>query len=101
MASLTTALLSGLAFGAFSAAIMLPMKFPDKTAALAGAFINRFGTGFLIPLVALPMPGWAAGLFIGVLLSLPSAIITKAYPPIMGIGAIGGAIIGALTRGSP
>src|SRR5690348_9857790 len=32
----------GLAYGALSAASMLPLTFPDKQAALLGAFINRF-----------------------------------------------------------
>jgi hypothetical protein len=38
--------------------------------------------------------GWATGLIAGLLLSLPEAIITKAYVPILVIGTIGGAVIG-------
>ncbi|MBI4652942.1 hypothetical protein HY750_01690 [Candidatus Kuenenbacteria bacterium] len=34
------------------------------------------------------------GLLLGAGLSLPSAIITRAYAPIIGIGIIGSAIIG-------
>ena len=34
------------------------------------------------------------GLLFGLLLSIPDAIITKSYAPIMGMGALGGAIIG-------
>ncbi len=37
--------LAGLAFGAISVGMMLPMEFPDKSAALLGAFLNRFGVG--------------------------------------------------------
>jgi len=44
----------------------------------------------------LPWPGWAVGLFFGVLLSIPDAIITKAYAPIIGLGAVGGTIIGII-----
>src|SRR5256885_7342409 len=84
----------GLVYGALSAASMLPLQFPDKRAALLGAFINRFSIGFVIGAVALPWPGWASGLVIGILLSLADAIITKAYAPIIVLGAIGGAIIG-------
>lgn len=84
----------GLLFGAVAVAMMIPMSFPDKRAALLGAFINRFAIGFVIGAVRLPWPGWAVGLFIGVLLSLPDAIITKAVAPILGFGAIGGLIIG-------
>ena len=96
MKPLTLGLVAGTLFGAFAVAIMLPLQFPDKRAALLGAFINRFAIGFLIPLVRLPMPGWLLGLLIGILLSLPDAIITKAFAPIMGFGAIGGTIIGWL-----
>lgn len=35
------------------------------------------------------MPSWAQGLIFGVLLSLPDAIITKAYAPILFLGAVG------------
>jgi hypothetical protein len=36
------------------------------------------------------------GLVFGLLLSIPDAIITKAYAPIIGMGAIGGTVIGFL-----
>ena len=86
--------LCGLAFGALAVAVMLPMSFPDKTAALLGAFINRFGIGFVIGCVRLPWPGWLVGFVFGLLLSLPSAIISYAYAPILGMGAVGGLVIG-------
>jgi hypothetical protein len=84
----------GLVFGVLDIAIMLPMSFPDKKAAIAGAFFDRFAIGFLICVADLPWPGWVIGLVVGLLISLPSAIITKAYPPILGLGALGGIIIG-------
>ncbi|MDI1318601.1 MAG: hypothetical protein PSW75_00200 [bacterium] len=99
MIPLVHGLVAGLVFGALSAASMLPMKFPDKRAALLGAFLNRFGVGLVIPLahVALPAsPGWALGAGLGLLLSLPDAIITKAYVPILVLGTAGGAVIGWL-----
>ena len=40
------------------------------------------------------MPAWLKGVVIGLLLSLPDAVITKAFAPIVIIGCIGGAIIG-------
>jgi hypothetical protein len=73
---------------------MIPLSFPDKRAALLGAFINRFSIGLVIGATALPWPGWLSGLVIGVLLSLSDAIITKAYAPILILGAIGGTLIG-------
>jgi hypothetical protein len=84
----------GLAYGALSAASMIPLKFDDKTAALAGAFLNRFAIGFVIGAARLPVPPWAQGLVFGLLLSLPDAIITKAYAPILVLGAVGGVVIG-------
>lgn len=86
----------GLIYGGLSVATMLPLQFPDKRAALWGAFINRFAIGFVIGAVRLAWPGWAVGLLFGILLSLPDAIITKTYAPILGLGAIGGLIIGVI-----
>lgn len=83
----------GAVFGVLVVAMMLPMEFPDKRAALIGAFLNRFGIGFVIGAANLPLPGWATGMIFGLLLSLPDAIITKAYIPIIVLGVIGGTII--------
>jgi hypothetical protein len=76
--------------------MMIPMAFPDKRAALTAAFLNRFAIGFVICVVSLSWPSWFVGLFFGLLLSLPAAIITKAWAPIVGIGAVGGIIIGLI-----
>jgi hypothetical protein len=84
----------GLVYGGISAASMIPLQFPDKRAALLGAFLNRFAIGVVIGMAQAPWPGWALGLLIGILLSLPDAIITKAYAPIMILGALGGTVIG-------
>jgi hypothetical protein len=56
----------------------------------------RFGIGFVIGAARLPWPAWAVGLCFGLLLSIPDAIITKAYGPIIGMGAIGGTVIGII-----
>jgi hypothetical protein len=73
---------------------MFKMQFADKRAAISAAFIERFSIGLVIALVSLPWPSWAVGLFFGILLSIPSALITKARVPILMIGAIGGLAIG-------
>ena len=100
MSRLTVGLLCGLIFGGVDVALMLPMSFPDKRTALLAAFFSRFGIGFVIPLINLPTwPGWVIGLVIGVLLSLPDAVITKTYGPILLSGAVGGLIIGGITHG--
>lgn len=96
MSSLSYGLLAGIAFGAISVGTMIPVQFPDKRAALLGAFLNRFAIGLLIPLVHLGVAGWMLGLGLGILLSLPDAIIAKAFAPIVGVGAVGGTIIGWL-----
>ena len=86
----------GLAFGAIDIGIMLPMSFPDKRTAIAAAFIARFGIGFAIGAARLPWLGWVVGLCFSLLLSIPDALITKAYGPIIGMGAIGGTLIGII-----
>lgn len=92
-------LVGGVAFGCVSAGMMLPMSFPDKRAAILGAFLNRFAIGVVIGCVQHRWPGWAVGLFFGLLLSLPDAITTEACAPIFVIGALGGVPIGGLIQG--
>lgn len=87
-------LIAGLVFGAVDVALMLPMDFPDKKTALLAAFTSRFAIGFLIPLVKMPIPAWAIGAVVGILISIPDAIVTKAYAPILISGLIGGVLIG-------
>lgn len=89
-------LIAGLVFGVIDVLIMIPLKMPDKNRAMLGAFFSRFAIGFLIGGSALPVAPWLGGLIIGLLLSLPDAIITKVYAPILGIGALGGIVIGAI-----
>lgn len=96
MSRIWLGIICGLIYGALSAASMIPLSFPDKRAALLGAFLNRFAIGFVIGAARLPLPGWASGLIFGILLSLPDAIITKAYAPILILGALGGLIIGLI-----
>ena len=101
MSDLSLGLVCGLVFGALAAASMIPLTFPDKRAALLGAFLNRMTIGLVIgaawgspQVAALHLPAWFVGASLGVLLSAADAVITKAYAPILGIGAIGGAVIG-------
>ena len=96
MNNLVFGVIAGLVFGLVDAALMIPMSFVDKKTAIAAAFASRFAIGFLIAITRLPIPGWAQGAVVGLLISIPDAIVTKAYAPILGTGVIGGAIIGAL-----
>ena len=87
-------IIGGIAFGSISVAIMLPMEFSDKTAALTAAFVSRFSIGLVIGSARLPLPGWLKGLLFGLLLSLPDAIITNAWIPILSFGVLGGMMLG-------
>src|SRR2546423_7141637 len=93
MSHLLFGVIAGLAFGILAVGIMLPLQFPDKRAALTAAFLDRFAIGLVIGVVALSWPRWAVGLFFGLLLSAPAAVITKAWAPILGLGALGGFFI--------
>ena len=103
MSRLSLGIVAGILYGALSAASMVPLQFPDKRAALLGAFLNRLAIGVVIGAVvgapqvdALRWPPWAIGLVTGILLSAADAVITKAYAPILVLGALGGAVIGWL-----
>jgi hypothetical protein len=82
-----------------SAGSIVRVRLPDKSVAPSAAFVDRFAIGVVIGCVQLPWPGWATGLTFGLLLSLPSAIITKAYAPVLVVGALGGLIIGGVIHG--
>jgi len=100
MYSTMLGLICGLSFGLFSTLIMIPMNFETKRKkyeALSSAFIERFIIGFLIPNVSLGLNPIFVGAILGFSLSLPSAIITRAYAPIIIIGTLGGIIIGYIT----
>jgi hypothetical protein len=100
MSNVVSGIISGIIFGAVSVALMWPMSFPDKRTALLAAFASRFAIGFVIACVLISnWPGWAIGLLFGFLLSLPDAVATKAYAPILIVGSIGGLIIGGIVHG--
>jgi hypothetical protein len=94
MSKILLGILCGIAFGIVAVVTMIPLQFEDKRAAMAGAFANRFAVGFVIGATNLPLPMWVNGLLFGLLLSLPDAIITKSWIPIMVLGAIGGVLCG-------
>lgn len=88
--------MGGIVFGVISVCTMIPLTFSDKTGAMIAAFVNRFAIGFVIGAARLPLPNWLGGLILGLLLSLPDAIITKAYAPIMILGGVGGLALGLI-----
>jgi hypothetical protein len=87
-------ILLGLGIGAIDVLLMLPMSFPDKRAALLGAFCARFALGFFAATVRLPVSPVVAGVVVGLLTSIPDAIITKATVPILVTGVLFGSAAG-------
>ncbi len=101
MDSVTLGIVCGLAFGIIDVLIMIPMKVADKRKrieALVAAFVERFVLGFIIPNINIGLHPIATGALLGLGLSLPTAIIVRAYAPIIGIGIVGGIIIGFITN---
>lgn len=100
MNHITLGVICGLAFGILDVLIMIPLKFEDnrkRIEAFSGAFLERFMLGFLIPNVNLGISPLLTGGIIGIGLSLPTSIITRAYIPINVIGIIGGLVIGYIS----
>lgn len=94
-------IICGLVFGIIDVLVMIPLKYENnrkRNEAMSSAFIERFMIGFLIPNVILGIHPALTGLFLGVGLSVPSAIITRAYAPIIGIGIVGSVIIGFIVK---
>lgn len=101
MNRLVLGVICGLAWGTLTVFSMLPLTFPDKTAALAGAFVNRFAIGAVLgavigspQLAALNAAPWLIGVVVALLISASDAIITKAYGPVLTLGVVGGAVVG-------
>jgi hypothetical protein len=94
MSRVPLGVLLGLVIGALDVAMMLPLSFPDRRAAFAGAFCARFALGFFAAAVRLPLPPIVSGIVVGLLTSAPDAIITKAYAPILVSGIVFGAVAG-------
>jgi hypothetical protein len=78
---------------------MLPLEFDsaaEKRQAITGAFVERFFLGFLIGPAAsgLGVNGIIIGALLGVGLSLGTALITKTWAPILGMGLLTGIAVG-------
>src|SRR4051794_17645 len=94
MSRVTLGVALGVVIGIVDVLLMLPLSFPDKRAALLGAFTSRFALGFFAATVRLPLSPVITGVVAGVLTSVPDAIITKAYAPILATGVLFGAAAG-------
>ncbi len=91
-------LIAGLVFAVLDVVPMFFLDIPDKNLAIISAFINRLVMGLLIFTTDWQIPKWLSGLLIGILLSLPYAIIARTYGPILGAGAVGGVLIGFIAQ---
>ena len=94
MSRVTLGVTLGLSIGIADVLLMLPLSFPDKRTALLAAFSSRFALGFFAATIHLRMSPIAAGLLVGLLTSIPDAIVTKAYAPILITGVIFGTVAG-------
>lgn len=94
MSDILKGVIAGLIFGIISIVPMLFMKFENKQRAMIASFISRFSIGFIIFNLTIPTAGWLKGLAVGLILSIPDALITKQYKPILGLGIIGGLVCG-------
>ena len=98
MTNITKGLIAGLVFGIVSLIPMFFMTFDSKAKAMTASFISRFAIGFIIFNLDLPIPNWTKGILVGLILSLPDAITTGSYIPILGLGIIGGLVCGLLSK---
>ena len=98
MSNITKGIIAGIIFGIVSIIPMFFMTFENKTRAMTASFISRFAIGFIIFNIDLPIPNWLKGGLVGLILSLPDAIVTTKYVPILGLGLIGGIVCGFFTK---
>ena len=94
MSRVTLGVILGLSIGIADVLLMLPLSFPDKRTALLAAFSSRFSLGFFAATTNLQLSPIVTGVLVGLLTSVPDAIVTKAYAPILITGVIFGAVSG-------
>jgi hypothetical protein len=94
MSRVTLGVILGLSIGIADVLFMLPLSFPDRRTALLAAFCSRFSLGFFAATINLRLSPIVAGVLVGLLTSIPDAIVTKAYAPILITGVIFGAVAG-------
>jgi hypothetical protein len=99
VAVLGFALLAGLAAAVVATAAMIPLPFPaaaEKRLAMISAFVDRFFLGLVIGPAArgLDANGLVVGAVLGLGLSLPTAMITRSYGPILVLGTLLGLAVG-------
>jgi hypothetical protein len=93
------ALTAGLACAAVDTALMVPLSFPstrDKRVAMTAAFLERFVLGLSIGPVtrALGGRGLVTGPAFALAASIPTALLTRSWAPVLGMGVLDGLVVG-------
>jgi hypothetical protein len=96
MTNILKGVIAGTIFGIASLIPMAFLKIENKGKAMTASFLNRFAIGFIIFNMDIGMAPWLKGGLVGLVLSLPAAIISGKYPPIIVLGVAGGIICGLL-----
>lgn len=73
---------------------MLPLSVPDNRRRSPPCSRAGSSIGFLGATISLPCHPALSGALVGILVSMPDALITKAYAPIMITGVLFGALAG-------
>ena len=94
MSNIIKGLIAGTIFGIVSLIPMFFLKIDNKEKAMIASFLNRFAIGFIIFNLDIEISGWLKGGLTGLVLSLPAAIISGKYLPIIVLGVLGGLICG-------
>ncbi len=96
MTNILKGVIAGTIFGIVSLIPMLFIQIKEKEKAIVASFINRFTIGFVIFNMELGIGEWLKGGLVGLFMSLPAAIVSGKYPPIIVLGVVGGIICGLL-----
>ena len=96
MTNILKGVIAGTIFGIASLIPMFFFKIDDKGKAMTASFFNRFAIGFVIFNMEIGIAEWLKGGLVGLVFSLPAAIISGKYPPIIVLGVVGGIICGLL-----
>lgn len=93
------ALIAGLVLASVLSATMVPLSFPtprEKRTAIIAAFLDRFFLRFVVgPAAAgLDTNGVLIGAILGLGSSIPTALITRGYVPVIVLGLAGGTVVG-------
>lgn len=94
MSNILNGVIAGTILGIVSLVPMYFIKIDHKRRAMISSFINRFAIGFVIFNMELGISELIKGGLVGLIMSLPAAILSGKYVPILVPGIVGGIISG-------